>query len=137
MILLFFRQCSYKCTKENWVRDADTSQCTSNPVSTKLNWVDCVKVTLGNRGMTVEAARLCSSGAYVTEQFSRCNFCMVLFSFGPPSRALMVITWRGLGCRYIMRLGQTVKRAQLLKIKAQVSSIWAKGCMLDDCVRVI
>ena len=25
---------------------------------------------------------------------------------------------------------ETVKRAQLLKIKAQVSSIWAKGCML-------
>ena len=27
-----------------------------------------------------------------------------------------------------------MKRAQLLKIKALVSSIWAKGCMLDDCV---
>ena len=25
-------------------------------------------------------------------------------------------------------------RAQLLKIKAQVSSIWAKGLMFDDCV---
>ena len=33
----FFRQCNYQCTKENWVRDGDTSQCTSNPVSTKLN----------------------------------------------------------------------------------------------------
>ena len=31
----------------------------------------------------------------------------------------------------------TVKRAQRLIIKAQVSSIWAKGCMFDDCVRVI
>ena len=30
----------------------------------------------------------------------------------------------------MMRLGQTVKRVQLLKIKAQVSSIWAKGCIL-------
>ena len=30
----------------------------------------------------------------------------------------------------MMRLGQTVKMAQLLKIKAQVSSIWAKGCIL-------
>ena len=30
-----------------------------------------------------------------------------------------------------------MKRAQLLKIKAQVSSILAKGCMLYDCVRVI
>ena len=30
----------------------------------------------------------------------------------------------------MMRLKYTVKRAQLLKIKAQVSSIWAKGCIL-------
>ena len=30
-----------------------------------------------------------------------------------------------------------MKRAQLLKIKAQVSSISAKGCMNDDCVCVI
>ena len=34
----------------------------------------------------------------------------------------------------MMRLGYTVKRAQLLKIKAHVSSIWAKGCMFDVCV---
>ena len=30
----------------------------------------------------------------------------------------------------MMWLGYTVKRAQLLKIKAQLSSIWAKGCIL-------
>ena len=30
-------------------------------------------------------------------------------------------------------VGITVKRAQLLRIKSQVSSIWAKGCMLGDC----
>ena len=34
----FFRQCNYKCSKENSVRDGNTSQCTSNPVSTKLNY---------------------------------------------------------------------------------------------------
>ena len=34
------------------------------------------------------------------------------------------------------RLGQTVKRAQLQKIKAQVLSIWDKGCKFDDCVCV-
>ena len=28
----FFRQCNYKCTKENSVGDGDTSQSTSNPV---------------------------------------------------------------------------------------------------------
>ena len=26
-------------------------------------------------------------------------------SFGLPSRALVIITWRGVGCRYMMRLG--------------------------------
>ena len=35
------------------------------------------------------------------------------------------------------RLRSTVKRAQLLKIKEQVSSVRAKGCMLSDCVCVI
>ena len=36
------------------------------------------------------------------------------------------------------RLESTVKRAPVLKIKAQVSSIWAKGCMLMIvCVCVI
>ena len=30
----------------------------------------------------------------------------------------------------MMRLGKTVKEAQLLKIKAQMSSMWAKGYML-------
>ena len=34
----------------------------------------------------------------------------------------------GVNCKY---------RAQLLKIKAQVSSIWAKGCVLGDCMYVI
>ena len=33
-------------------------------------------------------------------------------------------------------VGVSCKRAQLLKLKAQVSSIWAKGCMLEDCVCV-
>ena len=37
----------------------------------------------------------------------------------------------------MMRLGLTVKRAQPLKIKGLVSSVWAKGCMLDDCGCVI
>ena len=34
------------------------------------------------------------------------------------------------GCRYMMRLGLTVKRAQLLKRKAHASGLWAKGCIL-------
>ena len=32
--------------------------------------------------------------------------------------------------------GISYEKGQLLKIKAQVSSIWARGCMLDDCVCV-
>ena len=79
-----------------------------------------------------------SPGTYVTELVSRGHFCLARCSFGPPSRALVVITLRGEGCRCMMRLGEAVKRAQLLKIKAQVLSIWAKGrilmtvCVLSD-----
>ena len=58
------------------------------------------------------------------------TYCLALCSFGQPSRALVVITWRGVGCRCMMRLGQTIKRAQLLNIKAQMSSIWDEQCML-------
>ena len=34
-------------------------------------------------------------------------------------------------------VGIKPKKELLLKIKAQVSSIWAKGCMFDDIVCVI
>ena len=34
-------------------------------------------------------------------------------------------------------VGINVKMAQLLKIKRQMPSIWAKGCVLDDCMCVI
>ena len=50
--------------------------------------------------------------------------------FGPVTHALVDDTWRGVGCRYMMRLGTTVKRAQLLNIKEQMSSMRAKVCML-------
>ena len=46
-----------------------------------------------------------SPGTYVTERVSRGHFCLALCSFGPPSRALVVITWRGEGCRYMMQSG--------------------------------
>ena len=36
------------------------------------------------------------------------------------------VTWRGVGCCYMMRLAQTTKMAQLLKIKAYVKYM---GCM--------
>ena len=50
----------------------------------RLGCMDGVKVALGIRGMTVEAARQCA--------------------FGTPSRDPVVITWREEGCRYMMRL---------------------------------
>ena len=81
-------------------------------------------------GCVTMLERVESPGTYVTEWVSHGYFCLALCSFGPPCHSLVVITWRGKGCRYIMWLGQTVKRAPLLKIKAQVSSIWAKGCIL-------
>ena len=79
----------------------------------RLGWMDGVKVALGNIGMTVEKDRTMlersekveSPGTYVTERVSRGHFCLALCSFGPPSRALVVITWRGEGCRYMMQLG--------------------------------
>ena len=46
-----------------------------------------------------------SPSTYVTERVLCPHFCLTLCYFGPPSRALVVITWRGEGCRYMMRLG--------------------------------
>ena len=37
--------------------------------------------------------------------FSFAHFYLALCSLGPPSRDLVVITWRGVGCSYMMRLG--------------------------------
>ena len=37
--LLFFRQCNYKCTKENSVGDGGTSPSISNPIPSKLNYL--------------------------------------------------------------------------------------------------
>ena len=48
--------------------------------------------------------RVESPGTYVIERVSRGHFCLALCSFGQPAHALVVVTWRGEGCRY-MRLG--------------------------------
>ena len=55
------------------------------------------------------------------------EFRVATCSFGPPSRDRVVITRRGVGCRYMMQLGKTVKGAQLLKIKAQMSNVKYMG----------
>ena len=67
--------------------------------------MDGVKVALGNRGITEEAARQCGKDRKewralvynVTVWVSRRHFWLALCSYGPPSRALVVITWRGAG----------------------------------------
>ena len=61
--------------------------------------------------MCERSERVESPGTYVTKGVSHGIFCLALCSFGPPSRALVVITWRGVGCRYTMRLGKIKKGA--------------------------
>ena len=52
----------------------------------------------GCASMRERSERVESPGTYVTESVSQGNFCLSLCSFGPPFRALVVITWRGGGC---------------------------------------
>ena len=55
--------------------------------------------------MREKSERVESPGTDVTVLVSRLYFSLALCSFGLPSRALMVITWREEGCRYMMLLG--------------------------------
>ena len=65
----------------------------------RLGWMDGVKVALGNRNddggcasMRKRSERVESPSTYVTEWVLRGHFCLALCTFGPPSRALVVIT---------------------------------------------
>ena len=74
----------------------------------RLGWMDGVKVALGNRGTTVEAARQCAKDRKdwrALVHMSQNEFNAALCSFGPPSSSLVVITCSGERCRYMMRLG--------------------------------
>ena len=84
------------CTRENEVRPDGWCEGGLRPPTNDGG--GCA--TMRERSKRVE-----SPGTYVTERVSRGHFCLALCSFGPLSRALMVITWRGEGCRYMMRLG--------------------------------
>ena len=68
---------------------------------------------------------------------SRCHFCLALCSLGPPSCFVVDYHLERGGMPLYDDVGVTVKRAQLLKIKAQVPSIWTKGCVLDNYMCVI
>ena len=59
----------------------------------------------GSASIRERSERVESPGTYVTELVSLGHFYLALCSFGPPSRAFLVITCGGVGCRYTMRLG--------------------------------
>ena len=50
--------------------------------------------------MSERSERVENPGTYVTERVLLGHFCSALCSFGPPSRALVVITWKGEGCSW-------------------------------------
>ena len=60
-------------------------------------------------------------------------FALFLCSFGPPSRALEAYTpgegWDGVAIN--------CEKGANTEVKAQEPSIWAKGCMVDDCACTI
>ena len=89
--------------------------------------MDGVKVALGNRRTTVEAARKVRKSG---EPWCTCD----LMSLTRPFLLGAVFFLTALSCsggyhlergglQYMMRLGQTLKRALLSKIKGQVSSV--------------
>ena len=100
----------------------------------RLGWMDGVKVAFGNRGMTAEAERnIRKSG----EPWYICNW----MSFTWPFLLGPVFFLTALPCSggyHLERGGMPLhdvvginsKKAQLLKIKAQMSSICGKGCIL-------
>ena len=75
--------------------------------------------------------RVESPGTYVTERVSHGYFCFALCSFGPPSRIQVVSLGEECGMQLHDAVVINCKKGQtILKITAQMSSIWAKGCML-------
>ena len=88
----FFRQCNYKCTKENLVRDGDTSQCTSNPVSIKLNY----SVRLGPFSNSfVASVALFGWDSGHSEAATPCSVCLVFRSLGGCESVFSLLEQRG------------------------------------------
>ena len=102
-----------------------------------VGWMDDVKVALRNRGMVVEAACQAQKIGKSGEPWYICNWriFMQTFLLGP---VFFRTTLPCSGGYHLERGGMplhekgatTVKRAQLLNTKVQMSSIWDKGCML-------
>ena len=78
-----------------------------------------------------------SHGTYVIESVSRGHFCLALCSFGPPSHALVVITWRGEGCMPLYdAVGINWKKGATTENQGLAVKYMGYGVYLDDCVCV-
>ena len=74
-------------------------------------------------------------GTYVTEWVSSGHFCLPLCSFGSPFHALVVITRRGVGCRYMMRLGKLQIGSNYWKSRGRCQVYGLRGiCLMIVCV---
>ena len=99
----------------------------------RLGWMDGVKAALGNRGMTVEAARKIGKSG---EPWFICNLMSFLrpflldpVFFGPPSPALVVITWRR-GMPLHDAVGINCKKGGTTENQGPGVKYMCKGCML-------
>ena len=76
-----------------------------------------------------------SPGTYVTERVSRGHFCFALCSFGPPSHAMVVITWRGMPLHDAV--GINCKNGATTENQGSGVKYMGSGVYLDDCVCVL
>ena len=90
----------------------------------RLGWMDGVKVALGNSGMTAEAPRKTGKSGF-TQPFL---LGPVFFRTALPCSGGYHMERGGMPLHDA--IGINCKKVQLLKIKAELSSIWAKGCIL-------
>ena len=69
----------------------------------RLFWMAGVKVALGNRGMMVKAARQCVKNRKEWRALEHMQ--LIEFHATALTCSLVVIIWRAVECRYMMRLG--------------------------------
>ena len=91
----------------------------------KLGWIDGEKMAVSSRDMTVDYAQ-CAKDVMEWRAFVHmliielhaAIFVWFLGSFGPLSRSMVAyIIWRGVGCRYMMRVGINSKKYAKTDIK--------------------